>query len=188
EVVAGALPRQPAAAAVVEHGDGDGVRAMFEQLGFGSVDDALHVALEPGVERGLNARTGAANVLDEVRREERVLALVETQPLVEIGARCVHPLQDRAVAYRLRRRPTRQRREVCRLRDGELLGVAAEIAPAGAGHADGLLAVRREVEVENEDLFLAVARLELQRDDGLAELLPARAPLEQQLRDLLRDR
>src|ERR1051325_10695613 len=100
----------------------------------------------------------------------------------------MHPLQHGAVAHRLRRRRRRQRCEVRRLRDGELLRIAAEVAQAGAGHADGLLAVRREVEVEREDLFLAVARLELQRDDGLIELLPARAALQHELRDLLGDR
>src|SRR5207248_393727 len=102
-----------------------------------------------------------------MRREERVPALVEVELLGEVGLRRVHPLQHLAVADVLRRWPPRQRREVRGLRDSELLGIAAEGALAGAGEADGLIAVRCEVEIERQNLALAVARFELQRDDGL---------------------
>ena len=58
-----------------------------------------------------------------------------------------------------------------------------------------LIPVRREVQIEREDLVLRQPMLEPKRDDSLASLrqppvrdVAARLPREQQLRDLLRDR
>ena len=73
-------------------------------------------------------------------------------------------------------------------------GSTPKYSSAGAPGAGGLVAVGREVQVEREDLALREAMLEPQREHHLAHLgaepaaLHAVALLDQQLRDLLRDR
>src|SRR4051794_34643975 len=77
-----------------------------------------------------------------------ILSRVDAPELLHAREHCALPRQRAA-----RRRWTlRQRREPRRLRDGQLVGSAGEVAPAGAGDADGLLAVRRKVDVERQDL------------------------------------
>ena len=120
----------------------------------------------------------------------------------------LHPRQHHALPRRrLRqaaprveaRRTLRQRRQERGLRRRQHRAVAAEVGVAGALGAGDLVAVRREVQVQREDLRLGQPMLEAQRDDRLLDLRspPApprraggqlRAPIEQQLRHLLRQR
>ena len=127
-----------------------------------------------------------------MRRNHRRRRAREPQPLGPRLGRRVHPRQDGALPGHCsarRRRPLRQRGEPRRLRRRQILRRAAEIAPAGPDDSRRLLAVRREIDVEDEDLALRIAVLEPQRDDRLAQLPGERArPAGQHhLRHLLRD-
>ena len=169
-------------------------------------DDAANLALKRGVDGCLHKTArprlcSAQDLLNEVRREHGLDAAIERQTL---GARFpvrgvidqslrVHAAENEALSCESaarRRRPLRQRRQPRRLRDRQLFRRAAKVTPAGAGDADGLLAVRREVDVQREDLALRVAMFESQRHDGLAHFRRNRARriAEQHLRDLLGDR
>ena len=89
----------------------------------------------------------------------------------------------------------RERREKRGLGRRERRDVATEVRPRGAAGADDLIPIRRQVEIERENLALGVAVLEAQRHHRLAPLLDQAATgqaavllREQQLRHLLRDR
>ena len=147
---------------------------------------------------------------DEVRRLERGAARPQRQPFVarlsillrRQAAGIGHAAQHRQLAGARgrqalprieRRRPLRQRGEKRRLRRRQHRGVDAEIDPARAPRTGRLVAVGGEIEIEREDLALAEAVLEPEREQHLAHLgAPAAArhalpPLDQQLGDLLRD-
>ena len=120
----------------------------------------------------------------------------------------LHPRQHHPLARRrLRqaaprveaRRTLRQRRQERGLRRRQHRGVDAEVGVARALGAGDLVAVRREVQIQREDVRLGQPMLEAQRDDRLLDLRspPApprraggqlRAPIEQQLRHLLGQR
>ena len=206
EVVARSLPRQPLARAVVEHRHRRRVRAVREELRALGGDDALHLALQVGVERCADdaaLRRLFEHAFDEVRGDERLLAAIESQTFVRrrgaLRGSQRHPREYPAlplrrglrIAQRIERpRPLRQRGQERGLRVRQLLGGDAEVTPARADDAGRLIAVRREVQVEREELALRVAMFEPQRDDGLAYLLRERARLriEEELCHLLRDR
>ncbi len=67
-------------------------------------------------------------------------------------------------------RPLRQRGEVGRLRDGELVDALVEISERGGGDAVGAHAEIDLVEVEFEDLVLGIGALDLERQQRLADL------------------
>ena len=146
-----------------------------------------------------------------MRRQERRRRAREAQPLVPRLARLLgdqragrlHPPKhralprDRLVAIAERvvaGRPLRQAGEKRRLRRRQHRRLGAEVGAARPAGADDLIAVGREIQIERENLALVEAMLEPQREHGLADLLahapdPLRRPaVEQQLRDLLRDR
>jgi hypothetical protein len=179
-------------------------------------DDTGHVGLERAVERGLDARRArlagrGQHHLDEMRRGEGRGRRREGQPLVErvrevSGGQCAarsHAAQHRALpgagrfgmAERVEAaRPLRQAGEEGRLRRREHRRRHAEVGltrPLGAGE---LIAVGGEVQVQREQFGLREAMFEAQRDERLVRLgrdaaTPRRLlAVEQQLRDLLRDR
>ncbi len=130
--------------------------------------------------------------LDEVRRQKRRRRAREAQTLVPRLARLVggqragrlHPPKhgplprDRLVALAERvepGRPLRQAGQKRRLRRRQHRRSAAEVGAARPLGADDLVAVRREVQVQREDLALVEPMLEPQREHGLADLL-AHAP------------
>ena len=90
---------------------------------------------------------------------------------------------------RVLRRRLGQAAEHGRLGDGEILGVLAEVDLGGGLHAVGAVAEIDVVEVDGEDLLLVEARLDLVREDRLADLAEDVALVtdEHQLGDLLRD-
>ena len=168
------------------------------------------------VERRLDARrTLRAGVgqhhLDEVRREEGPVNASEHQPfaarLVDLRGReesgglhlCQYvtlPRRRRClVAVRIeRRRPLWQAGEERRLRGGQHPRLDTEVGLARTLEAGGLVAVGGEVQIERENLALRQAVFEPEGEDGFVHLrtpaAPAlrRLPVEEQLRDLLRDR
>ena len=84
---------------------------------------------------------------------------------------CWRARGGRDVLQRVERgRPLRQRREERRLRRRQHRRVDAEVDLAGAPGPGRLVAVRREVQVQRQDLALAEAVLEPQRQHHLADL------------------
>ena len=152
--------------------------------------------------------------LDEVRRENGDALADEAQPLGARLARLLRPTARRrppcGAAPRAAARCAASRLAIRVEADGRcgrparnaacagvsIDGVAAEVGAAGALGADDLVAVRREVQVEREDLALveADARAAARappRGSSRASAARARAAsrrVEQQLRHLLRDR
>ena len=101
----------------------------------------------------------------------------------------------RLVAVRIeRRRPLWQAGEERRLRGGQHPRLDTEVGLARTLEAGGLVAVGGEVQIERENLALRQAVFEPEGEDGFVHLrtpaAPAlrRLPVEEQLRDLLRDR
>src|SRR5581483_1254030 len=179
EVIAAPFPREPLARFVVEHRDGDAVRAMVQEvLPLGS-NDSLHLALQAGVDcrHDLTAdrrgRLSYIDVLDEVLRDDVALAALEAEAFPSrdfelalgdelYGAHLRQHLllpPDRAASVTQRVEctgPLRQRGEIRRLRRRQIFRRNAEIETAGARDAARLIAIRREVQIERKNLLLAV--------------------------------
>ena len=211
EVVPRSFPGQPLAAAVVEDGDGRRVRAVVAQPVAVHLEDAPHLGLQRGVEGGLDPpwpRPGQRreNALDEVVRGKRGRVADEPQALGESPGQLVgveiallrHPRQHPSlpaqggveVAIRIENRgPLGQAGQEGGLRRRQAGGPAAEVAPARRFGSHALVAVRREAQVEGQDLAFAQAVLEPQRKHGLAQL-PAQGAraVDEELRRLLRQR
>ena len=199
-VVARSLPRQPLAARVVEHDDRD-VRGAVRAQRFPLVlDDALDLALQIQVERRLDPRVAVAFRRRPATISTKCGALNGDASAVErhlLGARFAQPLGAQAPAAAMRRStgllPRRRGGDV--LRSGlnavgrcgsaarnaacagvSIDGVDAEVQLARAPGAGGLVAVRRQVQIQREDLALGEAMLEPEREHHLADLrAPARA-------------
>ena len=180
-------------------------------------DDALDGPLQACVERRLDpARPILArpreHALDEVRRQQPRRIATEAHALVARDrirgclepAAIVHHAQDvqrarprgRGIAPRVvARRLLRQGRQKRRFRRRQRRRRPAEVRLRRALRALNLIAVRREVQIEREDLVLRQPMFEPQRDDRLIDLGRPPAPRpgpgltrQQQLGDLLRDR
>ena len=161
--------------------------------------------------RAVSSRRDAKNPLDEVRRRERRLELREGQMLIGRLARlfggdqsgCLHPPQHGPlpregrlrVSVRIEAgRTLRQAGQERRLRRRQHRRVVAEVRVARSSRADYLIAVRREVQVQREDLVLGEPMLQTLREHRLLHLAHERSrsrrclSSEQQLGGLLRDR
>ena len=113
------------------------------------------------------SRRSAARRTARVRREDealgcrlaRLLGREHAGRLPSAGARrCCRASAGARVAVRVEaRRPLRQAGEERRLRRRQHRRVAAEVRVAGAPRADDLVAVRREVQIQREDLALGQA-------------------------------
>ncbi len=181
-----------------------------------AADDADYVTLQSRVDRRLDTRRRVLpgrghHHLDEVRGQERRGRAREAQALVPSLTRLfgrqrsgrLHAPEHRALACdRLVAIAERvvsgwtlwepgQKRGL-RRRQHRRLG--REVGAARLAGADGLVAVGREIEIEREHFALVEAMFQPQREDGLADLFPhttrpfRRPAIEQELRDLLRDR
>ena len=223
-VVAGAFPRQPLAARVVEDDDRDVTCPMCLERRTLVLDDPFHLALQVEIEGGHDVRRrrrASARVrrshgegghhLDEVRCVERAAArrqrdlfgasLAQALRTERAGGR--HPAENRLLPEAGRRhvlarieraRPLWQRREKGRLRGRQHGCIHAKVQPARPPGPGRLVAVRRQVQVHREDVALAEAMLQAERQHRLTELhgdpamAEAFAPLDEELRDLLGNR
>jgi hypothetical protein len=184
------------------------VRAVAQEPLAVHLQDAAQAPLQVRVERRLDAagrsRRGRAHALDEVRGQEPARVADEAQPLgagrrqrprVE-RSRSAHALQHLALAAPRsgpavgieRRRPLRQAGQERGLRGRQVVRGAAEVGPARGLGAHDLVPVRRDAQVQRQDLALAQPVLEAQRQQHLAQLPPRGArPRDQLLHGLLRD-
>jgi hypothetical protein len=197
EVVPRTFPREPLATCVVEDDHGNVRGAVPIELGPLAADDSGDIRLQPGVDRRLDAigsfrPDGCKNSLDEVPGRERRLELREGQMLIGRFARLfggdqsggLHPPQHGTLPRESRLRISvriesgrtlrKARQERC-LRRREHRRVVTEVRVTRPSRADHLIAVRREVQVQRQDLVLGKAMLQALREYGFLKLAAQRS-------------
>ena len=160
-------------------------------------DDAIDVRLQLGVNRGLNAgrpeSPALASTISTKCGAPNGGLTGERQPLrprlPEVAPRStcprLHPLEDDALTRHRRvaravgiesGRPLRQARQKRSLRRREHRHRTTEVRATGALSTHDLIAVRRKVQVERQDLALRKTMLDSQREHGFVNLRGNPAP------------